>query len=77
MLSVRLPQVLENQLATFCAAQGVTKSSVVQLALARYLASADHPSHDIAVENPFEELCGIGNRKLTTDQIMQLMRGTK
>jgi hypothetical protein len=66
MLSVRLPQPLENQLAAFCAAQHLSKSSVVQLALEKHLSRND---------NPFAALRGVGNRKLTTEQIMSMTRG--
>ena len=75
MLSVRLPQTLENQLAAFCAAQHASKSAVVQLALERHLKSVTQPDPALKSDNPFAALRGIGNRKLSTDQIMRITRG--
>lgn len=75
MLSVRLPQPLENQLAAFCAAQHLSKSSVVQLALEQHLSRAIKPERVVNPDNPFSTLRGIGNRKLTTEQIMRMTRG--
>ena len=75
MLSVRLPQPLENQLAAFCAAQHVSKSSVVQLALEKHLSRVAKPERVAKSDNPFSALRGVGNRKLTTKQIMCMTRG--
>jgi len=75
MLSVRLPQPLENQLTAFCAAQHVSKSSVVQLALEKHLSRIAKPVRAVKSDNPFAALRGIGNRKLTTEQIMRMTRG--
>ena len=75
MLSVRLPQPLENKLTAFCDAQQVSKSAVVQLALEKHLRLAGKPVRKSSAINPFEALCGIGNRKFTTDQIMRMTRG--
>ena len=75
MLSVRLPQPLESQLAAFCNAQNLTKSAVVQLALEKHLSLASKASNGTAAANPFAALRGIGNRKLTTEQIMRMTRG--
>lgn len=75
MLSVRLPQPLENQLAAFCDAQQLSKSSVVQLALEKHLKLVTKTSRGASNKNPFEALRGIGNRKFTTDQIMRMSRG--
>ena len=75
MLSVRLPQPLENQLAAFCDAKQLSKSSVVQLALEKHLKLVCKPTRKTTGANPFEALRGIGNRKFTTDQIMRMTRG--
>jgi hypothetical protein len=75
MLSVRLPQPLENQLAAFCAAQHLSKSSVVQVALERHLSRVTQPEQADKSNNPFAALRGVGNRKLTTEQIMCMTRG--
>lgn len=75
MLSVRLTPPLEKQLAVFCDAQHVSKSSVVQLALERHLSLVAKPARVAKPANPFASLRGTGNHKLTTDQIMQMTRG--
>ena len=75
MLSVRLPQPLENQLAAFCEAQHVSKSSVVQLALEKHLSRVAKPTQAVPQGNPFAALRGTGNRKLSTEQIMRITRG--
>ena len=75
MLSVRLPEPLESQLAAFCNAQNLTKSAVVQLALEKHLSLKKKPLRKTAAANPFAALRGTGNRKLTTEQIMRMTRG--
>lgn len=75
MLSVRLPQPLENQLAAFCDAQQVSKSSVVQLALEKHLRLVTKQARKASIENPFQALRGTGNKKFTTDEIMRMTRG--
>lgn len=75
MLSVRLPQPLENQLTDFCNAQHLTKSAVVQMALEKHLRVASQPVRHATGTNPFASLRGTGNRKLTTEQIMRMTRG--
>lgn len=75
MLSVRLTQPLEKQLAIFCETQHVSKSSVVQLALEKHLSLVAKPTRAVKSANPFAALRGTGNRKLSTDQIMQMTRG--
>ena len=75
MLSVRLPQPLESQLAAFCNAQNLTKSAVVQLALEKHLSLVNKPSRKTAAANPFATLRGTGNRNPTTAQIMRMPRG--
>ena len=75
MLSVRLTPPLESQLTAFCDAQHVSKSSVVQLALEKHLSLVSKPARITKSTNPFSALRGTGNRKLSTDQIMQMTRG--
>jgi hypothetical protein len=75
MLSVRLTQPLEKQLAVFCEMQQVSKSSVVQLALEKHLSLVAKPVRAAPAANPFAALRGTGNRKLSTVEIMQMSRG--
>ena len=75
MLSERLPQPLERQLADFCNAQQLTKSAVVQLALKKHLSFAGNFSRKKSPANPFASLRGTGNRKLATEHIMRMTRG--
>ena len=75
MLSVRLTPPLESQLAAFCDAQHVSKSSVVQIALEKHLSLVAKPVRAVKSANPFAALRGTGNRKLSTEQIMQMTRG--
>ena len=75
MLSVRLTAPLESQLTAFCNAQHVSKSSVVQIALEKHLSLVAKPARAAKSSNPFAALRGTGNRKLSTDQIMQMTRG--
>ena len=80
MLSVRLPDPLENQLAAYCSAVGLSKSAVVQVALEKHLKKlapglADASGGKPASKDPFLALIGSGNRKYSTDQIMRMTRG--
>ena len=75
MLSVRLSEPLERQLADFCDARRLTKSAVVQLALEKHLSLANRSSQQKAFSNPFAALRGTGNRKLSTEQIIRMTRG--
>ena len=75
MLSVRLPEPLENQLAAYCEMAGVSKSSVVQEALEKHLKKQLPAANKNAAKDPFLALIGTGNRKYTTDQIMEMTRG--
>lgn len=81
MLSVRLPDPLENKLASYCEATGLSKSAVVQLALEKHLKKqavnlAAGGSNKRANKDPFLALIGSGNRKYSTDQIMRMTRGS-
>ena len=75
MLSVRLPSPSENQLAAYCDAQHVSKSSVVQAALEVHLNRVAKSAQATKSNNPFASLRGTGNRKLSTAQIMRMTRG--
>lgn len=75
MLSVRLPEPLEAQLAAYCEAEQMTKSAVVQKALEKHLKRTTKPPTQNAQRNPFAAFRGTGNRKYTTDQIMRMTRG--
>ncbi|NDG42018.1 MAG: ribbon-helix-helix protein, CopG family [Betaproteobacteria bacterium] len=75
MLSVRLPEQLDAQLAAHCRAAQVSKSSVVQAALEihlRQLAARRTPADQ---NDPFLQLIGSGNRQLSTEQLMRMTRG--
>ncbi|MEY4736476.1 MAG: hypothetical protein RL302_795 [Pseudomonadota bacterium] len=75
MLSVRLPENLQNQLAVYCEALHLTKSAVVQKALEKHLETVAKPVKKSKSTNPFSALRGTGNKKYTTDQIMRMTRG--
>lgn len=80
MLSVRLPDPLENQLTAYCETVGKSKSAVVQAALEKHLKKltpglADASDSKRASKDPFLALIGSGNRKYSTDQIMRMTRG--
>ena len=67
MLSVRLPEDLEIQLASYCRKHKLQKSKVVQIALRQHLRQAK--------ADPFLALIGSGNGKYSTDEIMRMSRG--
>jgi hypothetical protein len=67
MLSVRLPDDLETQLASYCKKQNLQKSKVVQIALRRHLLQVK--------SDPFLALIGSGNGKYSTDELMRMSRG--
>ena len=80
MLSVRLPDPLESQLATYCEAVGLSKSAVVQAALEKHLKKqaanlAAASGTKRTTKDPLLALIGSGNRKYSTDQIMRMTRG--
>jgi predicted transcriptional regulator len=75
MLSVRLPSPLETQLSAYCEAQHLSKSAVVQQALEKHLRLVAKPVRQVATVNPFTALRGTGNRKVSTEQVMQMTRG--
>lgn len=85
MLSVRLPKTIENDLNTYCKGSGVTKSHVVQEALAEYLVAAKAvpqrvpaPEPDLsflAPDDPIREFIGIVKDGPSTDEWMVITRG--
>jgi predicted DNA-binding protein len=80
MLSVRLPDPLESQLAAYCESAGLSKSAVVQAALEKHLKKlapglAAASGTKRATKDLFLALLGSGNRKYSTDQIMRMTRG--
>ena len=68
MLSVRLPQNLERDLGALCERRGVTKTQVVQEALAEYLAF-------LAPDDPIRAFIGIARGGPSTDEWMAITRG--
>jgi predicted DNA-binding protein len=75
MLSVRLPEALQNQLTSYCETLHLTKSLVVQEALEKHLKSIAQPARKSQSKNPFSALRGTGNKKFTAEQIMRMTRG--
>ena len=80
MLSVRLPDPLESQLAAYCDTVGLSKSAVVQAALEKHLKKqsatlAAGSGTKRTTKDPFLALIDSGNRKYSTDQIMRMTRG--
>jgi hypothetical protein len=79
MLSVRLPDAIERDLVQFCAARNLTKSQVVQEALAEYLVAAKPPIEPdlsfLAVDDPIRQFIGIAKDGPSTDEWMATTRG--
>ena len=85
MLSVRLPETLERELTQYCAARKLSKSQVVQEALAEYLVAAKTASgHNTAPEpdlsflapdDPIRQFIGIAKDGMSTDELMRMTRG--
>jgi predicted DNA-binding protein len=77
MLSVRLPESLQCALDAYCATQHLTKSAVVQRALEQHLSTVTKSSRNgrLKKASVFDALRGIGNKKLSTDEIMRMTRG--
>ena len=85
MLSVRLPEAIERDLTQFCASRKLTKSQVVQEALAEYLVAAKMPSSDqpapepdlsfLAPDDPIRQFIGIAKDGPSTDEWMAITRG--
>lgn len=86
MLSVRLPAPIEHELAAWCARQGVTKSHVVQEALAEYFVAAKAQATPtpppaepdlsfLAPDDPIRAFIGIAKGGPSTDEWMAITRG--
>lgn len=75
MLSVRLPETLENQLNDYCAQRHTSKSAVVQELLEKHLRTGKAGDETLNLKNPFAAFIGSGNRKYSTDEIMRMTRG--
>jgi len=85
MLSVRLPETVERELTQYCAARKLSKSHVVQEALAEYLVAAKTAaSHNAAPEpdlsflapdDPIRQFIGIIKDGPSTDEWMTITRG--
>jgi hypothetical protein len=85
MLSVRLPETVERELTQYCAVRKLSKSHVVQEALAEYLVAAKTASgHNaapepdlsfLAPEDPIRQFIGIVKDGPSTDEWMSITRG--
>ena len=84
MLSVRLPEAIERDLTQFCASRKLTKSQVVQEALAEYMVVAKSslakqtPEPDLsflAPDDPIRQFIGIAKDGPSTDEWMAITRG--
>ena len=85
MLSVRLPETMERDLNQYCAVRKLSKSQVVQEALAEYLLAARKPSQDnpapepdlsfLAPDDPIRKFIGIVKDGPSTDEWMAITRG--
>jgi hypothetical protein len=85
MLSVRLPETVERELTQYCAARKLSKSQVVQEALAEFLVAAKSPSSKneapepdlsfLAADDPIRQFIGIAKDGMSTDELMRMTRG--
>lgn len=85
MLSVRLPEAVERDLTQYCAVRKLTKSQVVQEALAEYMLAAKVPSPNksasepdlsfLAPDDPIRQFIGIAKDGPSTDEWMAMTRG--
>lgn len=85
MLSVRLPEAIERDLTQFCVSRKLTKSQVVQEALAEYMvvAKAHSPAKPVpepdlsflAPDDPIRQFIGIAKDGPSTDEWMAITRG--
>ena len=85
MLSVRLSETMERDLKQFCAVRKLSKSQVVQEALAEYLVAAQSqslgtaaPEPDLsflAPDDPIRQFIGIAKDGMSTDELMRMTRG--
>jgi len=85
MLSVRLSETMERDLKQFCAVRKLSKSQVVQEALAEYMVAPQSPSHGkaapepdlsfLAPDDPIRQFIGIAKDGMSTDELMRMTRG--
>ena len=85
MLSVRLPEAIERDLTQFCASRNLSKSHVVQEALAEYMGAAKSdtnarqlPAPDLSFlspDDPIRQFIGIAKEGPSTDEWMAITRG--
>lgn len=85
MLSVRLPEAVERDLTQYCAVRKLTKSQVVQEALAEYMVAAKASSPNkpasepdlsfLAPDDPIRQFIGIAKDGPSTDEWMAMTRG--
>ena len=85
MLSVRLSETMERDLKQFCAVRKLSKSQVVQEALAQYMVAAQAPLHGkeapepdlsfLAPDDPIRQFIGIAKGGPSTDEWMAITRG--
>ena len=85
MLSVRLPEAIERDLNQYCAVRKLSKSHVVQEALAEYLVAAKMSTHGrpapepdlsfLAADDPIRKFIGIVKDGMSTDELMRMTRG--
>jgi hypothetical protein len=85
MLSVRLPATIERDLVSYCTARKLSKSQVVQEALAEYLVTAQaampttppvEPDLSfLAPDDPIRQFIGIAKDGMSTDELMRMTRG--
>ena len=85
MLSVRLPESIERDLNQYCAVRKLSKSQVVQEALAEYLVASQTPSVGkpapepdlsfLAPDDPIRKFIGIAKDGMSTDELMRMTRG--
>ena len=85
MLSVRLPEAIERDLTQFCASRNLSKSHVVQEALAEYMVAAksntntrQHTAPELSFlspDDPIRQFIGIAKEGPSTDEWMAITRG--
>ena len=85
MLSVRLSEAIERDLNQFCVSRNLTKSHVVQEALAEYMVAAKSgsdarqlPAPDLSFlspDDPIRQFIGIAKEGPSTDEWMAITRG--
>lgn len=74
MLSVRLPETLEGQLNAYCAGHGVSKTHVVQNALALWF--SDTPAQKLLQpSDALTKWLGVVKGGMSTDELMRTTRG--